>query len=50
MIMPRMHSKSEEWIKPGIEETCIIRAFDLRLQRSANFFLGRGMYFSHEKC
>jgi hypothetical protein len=30
IIRPKMHSNNEEWIKPGIEEACIIRVFDMR--------------------
>ena len=45
MIMPRMHSNNEEWIKPGIVEAC-----NLYCKRLAGFFLGRGIYLSHEKC
>jgi hypothetical protein len=32
MIRPKTHSNNEEWIKLGLEETCIIRAFALKLQ------------------
>jgi hypothetical protein len=33
MIMPKMHSNHEEWIKAGIEDICIIRVFDLQSAR-----------------
>jgi hypothetical protein len=45
MIRPATHSNNEEWIKPGIEETCIIRAFALRLQEISWLLPGQGQIF-----
>jgi hypothetical protein len=33
MIKPKMHNNNEEWTRAGIEETCIIRVFDLQIAR-----------------